>query len=459
MPGFETSLTLEQKQTMKLNPAQLQTLEILQMSTVQLEERIQTELMENPVLEIDENAHAARDSLTVENANDHAERAEDAGGDEIPHYDRYDDLDYWETASHGADGFENYYRPDDTLIDHLMKQLHATVCPDNVRRACRFVIYSLDKNGFLNMTPEELEDASENTAEEFRKAIPLVQGMDPAGIAARDLEECLRLQLDPEDELSDDAGRVISMLGELSSGKIKNIANTLGITQDRLARIIEVIRTLDPKPGMRFADGSSVKYAVPDVIVDMHDGDAHIYMAGSQPILCVNRYYADLAKESKDTELNKYLKEKIERAESLIRNIELRSGTIIGVTGIIVKRQAGFLCGTDALRPLTMQETADELGVNVSTVSRAVNGKYLKCSAGTYALRDLFTGEVAGGTRDSILVRIKEIIGSEDPEHPLSDQKITDILAAEGIGISRRAVAKYRDIEGILPTSQRRKRF
>ncbi|MBR2539526.1 MAG: RNA polymerase factor sigma-54 [Mogibacterium sp.] len=438
---MELGFVTEQKQTMKLSSAQLQMIEILQMSSLELEQRVQNELTENPVLEADEqwNSDSSirmdsyRESVHASNAPDDAE---------------------------GVAAFDKFYIQEDTLTDHLMKQLHAISCPDNVRRACRFVIYSLDDNGFLDMTPKELEEASENTAEEFAQAIPIVQSMDPAGIAAANLEECLRLQLDPDDEMTEDACKVIGKLSDIASGNFREVIKQTGITMDRLKAIIEIIRKLDPKPGVRFSSGNAQKYVTPDVLAEIDGGDLVIRTIGRIPHLKLSEYYTDLAKSSDDKEVTKYLRDRIDSANLLIRNIEQRNRTIISVTRSILARQDQFLQNGDkALKPLTMQEVADEIGVNVSTVSRAVNDKYIKCPAGTFALKHFFTGEVAGGTRDSVLKRIKELIAEEDPAKPLSDQKIADILVAENIDISRRTVAKYRDEAWIPPASGRKKRI
>lgn len=435
--GFVT----EQKQTMKLSSAQLQMIEILQLSALELEQKVQTELTENPVLEADEHW---QDENTIRT---------DTYRESIHYSDNQD-------SEEGVSAFEKFYIQEDTLTDHLMKQLHAVSCPDNVRRACRFVIYSLDDNGFLDMSPAELEAASENTAEEFEQAIPIVQSMDPAGIAAANLEECLKLQLDPSDELTEDACKVIGMLKEIAAGNFRDIIKAAGISMERLKAVIELIRSLDPKPGARFSSGNSQKYITPDVVAEMSGDELVIRVTGRIPNLSLNPYYTDLVKSSDNQEVAAYLKERIDRANLLIRGIEQRNSTIINVARLILLRQSQFLQnGENSLKPLSMQEVADEIGVNVSTVSRAVNGKYLKCPAGTYAMKHFFTGEVGGGTRDSILKRIRELIDSEDPAKPLSDQKIADILTSENIEISRRTVAKYRDEAGILPTSARKKRI
>ena len=438
---MELGFVTEQKQTMKLSSAQLQMIEILQLSALELEQKVQTELTENPVLEADEHW---QDENTIRT---------DTYRESIHYSDNQD-------SEEGVSAFEKFYIQEDTLTDHLMKQLHAVSCPDNVRRACRFVIYSLDDNGFLDMSPAELEAASENTAEEFEQAIPIVQSMDPAGIAAANLEECLKLQLDPSDELTEDACKVIGMLKEIAAGNFRDIIKAAGISMERLKAVIELIRSLDPKPGARFSSGNSQKYITPDVVAEMSGDELVIRVTGRIPNLSLNPYYTDLVKSSDNQEVAAYLKERIDRANLLIRGIEQRNSTIINVARLILLRQSQFLKnGENSLKPLSMQEVADEIGVNVSTVSRAVNGKYLKCPAGTYAMKHFFTGEVGGGTRDSILKRIRELIDSEDPAKPLSDQKIADILTSENIEISRRTVAKYRDEAGILPTSARKKRI
>lgn len=439
--SMELTFAIEQKQTLKLSAAQLQTIEILQLSALELEQKVQAELNENPVLEIDENA---MDSETLRT--------------EI-YRESFDSSDR-SSDEEGAAAYEKFYVREDTLVDHLMKQLHAISCPDNVRRACRFVIYSLDNNGFLSMSPEDLEAESENTAEEFRQAIPIVQSMDPSGVAAGDVTECLKLQLDPSGESYEDACKVIDMLPELASGNVRKVTRETGIAADRLKSLLPLIQSLDPKPGARFSSGESLKHVAPDVTAQLENGELLIRVAGRIPQLILNPYYLEMARNSADKDVSKYLKERIDSAGLLIRGIEQRNDTIINVTRVILTRQSRFLQnGEHTLEPLTMQEVADEIGVNVSTVSRAVSGKYLKCPAGTYALKYFFTGEVAGGTRDSILKRIRSLIDGEDPAKPLSDQKIAEMLSSEGIEISRRTVAKYRDEAGILPTSARRKRI
>lgn len=463
MAGIGTDIRIEQTQTMKINPAQLQKIEILQMTQLELEEKIRVELMENPVLEIAEAGREERDGYQE------AEEYEGMhGNDDLP-YDSYDDHDYWDahgTQAAGTDGdegiaaFERFYRTEETLGEYLLKQLGSTGLPDAVRRAAGYIIYSLNADGYLDTGLDEIAGLASCTAEEAESALAAVQSLDPAGAGARSVEECLCLQLDPEDELYEDAGRVIrDYLRDIAFGNIKAITSSLGIDAARLVRIIELIRTLDPKPGQRFSDNMPVQYMEPDVYAETSEGEIQVHLAGAQPQLCLSSYYTSLVKNSSDAAVTDYLKERISSASRLIQNIEQRNRTLLNVTKAVMQHQISFIeLGPKALSPLTMQEIADELGINVSTVSRAVSGKHIHCGGGTYALRQFFTSEVSGMARDSVLERIKELIAGEDPAHPLSDQKIADMLSAEDIEISRRTVAKYRDSAGILSTSMRRKR-
>ncbi|MBQ6456384.1 MAG: RNA polymerase factor sigma-54 [Mogibacterium sp.] len=463
MAGLGTGLITEQKQVMKIHPAQLQKIEILQMSTLELEEKIRTELMENPVLEISEKGKEETDTYRDTQDNDPYSSHEEVPGDS------YDDRDYWElhgssaAGNHAASGdgiaaFEKFYRREETLGEYLLKQLGYIKCTDEVKRAAGYIIYSLSSSGLLDTELGEISGMAACSHEDAESALEIVQSLDPPGVGARSIEECLCLQLDPEDELTEDAMAVINgYLREIAVGNIKAITRSLGITAERLIQIIEVIRTLDPKPCSRFADNLPVQYMDPDVYADLVNGDIIVYLAGSQPQLCLSAYYSSLLKSSEDPAVIEYLKERIDSASRFIQNIEQRNRTILNVTRAIMTHQRQFLdFGAKALRPLTMQEVADELDISVSTVSRAISGKYIHCGGSTYAIKQFFSSEVGGKARDSVLERIRELIAEEDPAHPLSDQKIADILAGENIDISRRTVAKYRDSAGILPTSMRK---
>ena len=466
MTGMGTQLSTEQKQIMKINPAQLQKIEILQMSALELEERIRTELMENPVLEI---AESAPEEFAERQNKQEREEDPYSDYDDMPG-DSYDDRDYWDmhgtaagqthSQSEGIAEFEKFYRTEETLGEYLLKQLGHVKRTDSVKRAAGYIVYSLNTNGLLDSELSEVADMASCSYEDAEEALAIVQSLDPAGVGARSIEECLCLQLDPDDELTPDTKAVINgYLREIAVGNVRSITRALDISAERLIKIIEVIRTLDPKPCSRFADNLPVQYMNPDVYAELADGDIVVYLAGAQPHLSLSSYYTALVKNSEDPAVIEYLKERIDSASSFIQNIEQRNRTVLNVARAVMEHQRPFFdFGSRALRPLTMQDIADKLDISVSTVSRSISGKHIHCGGSTYAIKQFFSSEVGGQARDSVLERIKELIAEEDPAHPLSDQKIADILGKENIEISRRTVAKYRDAAGILSTSMRKKR-
>lgn len=284
MAGIGTGLSTEQKQTLKINPAQLQKIEILQMNALELEEKIRTELMENPVLEIAESGRGEYednyDKAESENSRDDYQ--------DLP-YDSYDDHDYWDhqgagqsSGTGGIEAFENFYRTEETLGEYLLKQLGGVKCPDSVKRAAGYIIYSLNSDGFLDTELDEIADLAKCSAEEAESALAVVQSLDPPGVGARSVRECLCLQIDPDHELKEDACKVINdHLKEIALGNIKSITSSLGITAQRLVRIIELIRTLDPKPCAGFTDNMPVQYMNPDVYAQVVDGEIEVTLAGS----------------------------------------------------------------------------------------------------------------------------------------------------------------------------------
>lgn len=470
MIGNSAGIRIEQSQKVKLTPAQLRTVEILQMSNAELQQKISDELLENPVLEPepyrpDEPEGAARQTEEPEEMIGAAETAE---SDRFDRYDQCDPAvrktDSWSSsygitrgASRAAE-FEAFYKSSETLREHLLTQLMGSKCTDAVRTASEFIIYSLDSNGYLDISMEDIVRESGCAADDVRAALSIVRSMDPAGLAAWTLEECLRLQLDKNCPHYADTCKVIeTMLHEVATGDIRSISRTLGIDPEDVLRIISIIKGLDPKPGARFSDGDAVQYVMPDIEIEVINGQAIVHMTDVQPPLGLNRYYCDLLENTDDKEVIRYLKDKIESANQLIDNIEQRKRTVESVTLAILARQRNFLePGNKILEPLTMQQIADDLGIHVSTVSRAVREKYIRFPNSTYPLKYFFTNEVGGVSRDNIYSRIREIIAEEDRSKPLSDNEIVDILRTKGIKTSRRTVAKYRDSMGILPKSLRR---
>jgi RNA polymerase sigma-54 factor len=254
-------------------------------------------------------------------------------------------------------------------------------------------------------------------------------------------------------------------LSEIGENKFNIIARELSISPKEAQSIGDIIKGLEPKPGRGFADNGDIKYIMPDVVIEKVSGHYMVIVnERSSPRLTINSYYRDILKNgSKDEETKDYIKKKLDSAAWLIKSIEQRRTTIYNVVNAIVSLQEDFLDkGIDYLKPLTLKEVAEDIGVHESTVSRAISGKYVQTPRGLFPLKFFFTRglDAAYGdnvSSESIKKSIRDIVNSEDAAKPLSDQKITDILNREGISISRRTVAKYREEMGILPTSKRKR--
>jgi len=350
-----------------------------------------------------------------------------------------------------------------------MMQLGLSRLDDLDMKIGRFLIDALDDNGYLTMEIPQVCQVFGTDEEEVEKVLKVIQGFDPVGIGARDLKECLLIQLD---EVEDDFPKesicyiICNYLKELGDNHIQEISRNTGLTAKQVQAVADFIRTLDPKPGRAFSSGEQLKYVIPDVIVEEVDGGFELVTNDeSEPHLTVSQYYLDMARDNKaDEEVQKYLSDKYKSALWLIKSIDQRKQTIYNVAKAVVERQMDFLRkGEKFLTPMTLKQIADEVGVHESTVSRSINGKYIETPRGVYELRYFFSSGVGsregtGVSSNSIKKMIKEIISGEDAKEPMSDQGIMDILRGRGIDISRRTVAKYRESMNI-PSSSKRRRY
>jgi RNA polymerase sigma-54 factor len=299
------------------------------------------------------------------------------------------------------------------------------------------------------------------------RVLSYIHTMDPTGVGARDLSECMEIQLAARGLLTDEIEYIIeNMLQEVADNKIGHIAKAVGLKNDEVQQIIDLIRTLEPKPGRQFASGGeSTKYVIPDVILEKVNGEYVVSSNDSSiPKLMVSSYYSELAHKAKeDQELDKYLTGRFNSATWLIRSIEQRKQTIFNVASAIVNYQIDFFDnGEKFIKTLTLKQIADELGIHESTVSRAINGKYLQSPRGVFELKYFFSsGVTAGGgeglSSNSVKAMIKDMIEGEDPKKPYSDQDMVEMLKVREIDISRRTVAKYRESLGIQSSSKRRR--
>lgn len=330
----------------------------------------------------------------------------------------------------------------------------------------RYLIESIDENGYLTAELPKTAKLFKTCAERVEKILDVIQTFEPAGVGARCLKECLILQLASKGLLEDSVEYIIlHHLEDIGENKLGKVSKETGLTVAQVQMIADLIRTLEPKPGRRFSSGEAVKYVVPDVIVEKIDGEYQVLTnEGTIPRLMVSSYYMSLAKRaSEDAELSKYLSDKYNSAMWLIKSIEQRRQTIYNVVASVVHYQKEFLDkGPKYMKTLTLKQVAEDLDIHESTVSRSINGKYMQTPRGVFEIKYFFSSGVTGAdgegmSSNSIKTFIKEIVESEDPKKPYSDQDMVEILSQKGIEISRRTVAKYRECMNILSSSKRRR--
>ena len=461
--GFD--LTIEQSQKLVMTPELIQAIQILQFNTQELDNFVQEQLLVNPVLEQDQ------EKETPENADEErADReSEKLDWKEFIRSGSYDDISYKGYRSGDddrPDSFERYVSNDVTLPEHLMFQYQFATMDKGCRRVGRYIIESLDENGYMTSTTEEIARATGIREEKVCEALDIIHGFDPAGVGARNLSECLRLQLEARNELTPQMDMIIgNHLEDIANNRLSAVAKDTGMTVLQVQEAADVIRTREPKPGRQFASGMETKYVIPDVIVENIDGEYVVIInESSTPHLTVSSYYRNLLGQAeKDQQLAEYLSERVNSANWLIKSIEQRKQTIYNVVSAVVKYQKEFFDkGNKYLRTLTLKDIADELGIHESTVSRSINGKYLQCPRGVYEIKYFFSAGVSdqvgeGVSSNSIKEFIKEIVEGEDKHKPYSDQTIVKMLTDKGFNISRRTVAKYRDELGILSSSKRKR--
>ncbi len=449
--GYE--LTIEQTQKLSMTPELIQAIQILQFNNQELSDYVQNELLENPVLE----AEKSYDAQEV----DIREKIREADYEE-------ESFRQWEYRPDDDDDYtyEQYVYEEDTLTDYLLSQLQFSKLTDQKAAIGRYIIEVIDDNGYLTMSVEEISEAVGADIDAVEEALSFIQTFDPCGVAARNLRECLIIQFAAKGLLTDEIEYVIeNMLEELADNKIAHIAKTLGIKNQEVQQIADLIKTMEPKPGRVFSSGEATRYVVPDIIVEKINGEYQVTNNDtSMPKLMVSSYYNKLSEEAeRDEELNKYLTDRFNAAVWLIKSIEQRKQTIYNVASAVVKYQQDFFDnGEKSLKTLTLKQIADEVGVHESTVSRSINGKYMQSPRGVFELKYFFSSGVSGGdgtgvSSNSVKSIIKEIIAGENPQKPYSDQDMVEILKDKGIDISRRTVAKYREGMNILSSSKRRR--
>ena len=384
-------------------------------------------------------------------------------------FDDYLDPGFKSPASESFEkpSFETFLSSPITLSDQLQSQLSVIALPENVRQAANSIIGNLEESGYLTTPIEEIAFAEGIPLDVVKAGLKAVQSLDPSGVAAATLPECLLLQLEAHGCRGGVAWTIVQdHLKLLETRQLAVLAKVMGRPMEHIQIAVNVIRRLDPAPGLRFSGGGA-RQVEPDVYISK-DGDDYLITLNDDdiPQLRLNGEYRRMV--NRDQEPNKdvrnYVKERYASALQLIKNIEQRKQTIMRVCQSIIRRQGEFLeDGIDQLKPMMIKEVAEEIGVHPSTVSRAVANKYAHTPQGVFELRYFFSEAVQGplGSATPLLIvkrRVKKMIDEEDTAHPLTDDHITARLQAEGIQVTRRTVAKYREDMKIPSTHQRRLR-
>jgi len=384
-------------------------------------------------------------------------------------FDDYLDPGYKSPASESVEkpSFETFLSAPVTLGDHLRSQLSVSLISDEVRNAAESIIGNLDEDGYVSATLEEIATAGDHQLAHVEEALGVVQSLDPAGVAARNVKECLQLQIESIGGKGSVAWQIVSgHMRLLETRQYREIARLMGRPLEHVEIAVNMIHHLNPRPGLRYS-GAGARLIEPDVYF-IKDGDDYIIQMNDEdvPQLRLNAQYRRMLDRDNGAtkEVRDYVRERYTSAIQLMKNIEQRKQTILKVCQAIVRRQTEFLShGIEHLRPMMIKDVAEEVGVHPSTVSRAVASKYVHTPQGVFELRYFFSEAVQGpsgaGTPLLLLKRkVKKMIENEDRTRPLTDEQITALLRAEGIDVTRRTVAKYREDMKIPSTHQRRTR-
>ncbi len=478
---LKTQLQMKQTQQLVMTPQLQQAIRLLQLSRLELAEIVRQEMLENPVLdEFAPPESEAEFSIDQPDGPEPVPESNSDREDEINVLSIPKDLGEWESylesnqslpyqarEERERPSFEGMITSPDTLHDHLIWQLRMTRLEEAESRVGEAIIGNLDDNGYLETPLEEiLEPYGSGYLALGPKVLAVIQEFDPPGVGARDLTECLLIQLKMlglDGTLLE--GIVRDHLDDVARGDVENISRILGVGRGEVLEALDFLRGLEPKPGRPFGGTESI-YVTPDVFVfKMGEEWTILLNDDGMPKLRLNSFYRELLKHgsSMTQQDREFLQDKLRSASWLIKSIDQRQRTIYRVTRSILEKQVDFFeRGVRYLKPMVLRDVADDIGVHESTVSRVTTQKYLHCPHGLFELKFFFnpgiqtlSGEMMAS--ESVRAKIRDVIGAEDNSKPLSDQAIAAMLKLEGIDIARRTVAKYRESMKILPSSRRKK--
>lgn len=482
---MKQSLHLRLGQQLSMTPQLQQAIKLLQLSTLDLQQEIQQALESNMMLEIEEEEigfqglGATAEKKTESTDTQTSEGSQSDIPDELPLDSSWDDVyeSVLESSSNISESdtfdFESQRCKSSTLLDHLLWQLELTRFSERDHAIAMAIIDSVNDDGYLRNSPEDIFQGLQNQFDdlEFDEVIAVlhrVQQFDPAGVAAIDLSDCLKLQLLqlPESTPFRDEALKIAMhhLDLLASQDQTKLLRRLGISARELNEVVALIRTLDPKPGSKIQETDS-EYVIPDVYVTRQNAKWQVNLNPDiAPKLRINPFYSNMVKRADYSKDNTSLKNHLQEAKWFIKSLHSRNDTLLRVAQCIVEKQTGFLeHGSIAMKPMGLKVVAEELELHESTISRVTTQKYMHTPNGIFEFKYFFSSHVStegGGECSSTAIRalIKELISNENMARPLSDSKIADLLNEKGINVARRTIAKYREAM-LIPSSSDRKRI
>ena len=487
--AIELKQTVKMSQQLMITPQLQQAIKLLQMSRAELVETVQKELLENPVLEEPEDVGVSMEGASRLSDLSTPSSASELSENPLNTSKEFDWASYVESAqrfgreSRGirnspdeVPNYENFVAEASNLSDYLLWQISMAELMPNEEKICREIMGNLDDNGYLMVPLEDISQKSGYSVEELEDALCLIQDLDPPGVGARNLEECLLLQVKNAGADTHYLQAIIKEhLDLLEKRNYPALAKKLGVTPHKASELANIIFALEPKPGRSYAQNDT-RYIQPDIYV-AKVGDDYVVSLNEDglPRLQISNLYKSAIINQKnednfeiggsmDKKAKDYISEKLKNALWLIKSIHQRQKTLYRVTKAIVEYQKEFFDrGVQFMKPLVLRDIADEIGVHESTVSRATNGKYVHTPQGIFELKYFFnTGLSQSGNGDDIAnevvkEKIRQLVAKEDPKKPLSDQSLMVLLKKQNVDVARRTIAKYRELMGILPSSRRRR--
>lgn len=456
---LDFNLNLTQEQRLIMTQEMQLSIKLLQMSTYDLRDYIENEFLENPILE--GNFDFVQEDKKYDDKIDYKEMIK------YLEFDNYGSQSYGEYNKEDDVSPFNFISEKESLTEYLKEQLIESEEDEYKKAIVSYMIENIDSRGYLDMSLEDICKELNISIELGQDSLEILQDLDPDGIGARDLKECLKIQLIKKGLLDDNLEIIINeYLDLIADNKFNVIAKKLKITPREAQDLGDIIKNLEPKPSRGFYTGDEVKFIIPDAAIRKIDGQYFVVMNdGVIPKLSISNIYKEVLNNKDDKNTENYVKEKLNSAMFLIKSIEQRKSTLLRILEKIVEKQEKYFDkGQKYLRPMTLKEMAEMLGIHESTVSRAIKDKYILTSLGTVKIKDLFATGLSVNKSDgeevavvNIKNNIKDIIDREDKQKPLSDQAICDYLNEKKLNISRRTVAKYREELGIKSSSKRKR--